>query len=123
MNNVLSWNFGSLHTLVVIGTFSSSIVSTNVYGAIDSFQNKVDIVTDSKHKNDCDEHDAGANNADCSYVDETATDQISMIGKNNKFVSNINVIRFKNVMKRVVVTTVRNAPIIAVISLMPLIYR
>jgi hypothetical protein len=67
MNNVLSWNFGSLHALVVIGTLFSSIVSTNVFGAIDSFQNKVDIVTDSKHKNDCDEHDAGANNADCSY--------------------------------------------------------
>jgi hypothetical protein len=76
--------------LVVIGTLFSSIVSTNVYGAIDSFQNKVDIVTDSKHKNDCDEHDAGANNAYCSNVDETATDQISMIGKNNKFISNSN---------------------------------
>jgi Na+/H+-translocating membrane pyrophosphatase len=76
--------------LVVIGTLFSSIESTNVYGAIDSFQKKVDIVTDSKHKNDCDEHDAGANNADCSNVDETATDQISMIGKNNKFISNSN---------------------------------
>lgn len=44
--------------LAVTGTLFSSIVSTNVYGAIDSFQNKVDIVTDSEHKNDCDEHDA-----------------------------------------------------------------
>ena len=76
--------------LVVIGTLFSSIVSTNVYGAMDSFQNKVDIVTDSKDKNDCDEHDAGANNADYSNVYETATDQISMIGKNNKFISNSN---------------------------------
>jgi hypothetical protein len=91
MNNVLSWNFGSLLTLAVTGTLFSSIVSTNVYGAIDSFQNKVDIVTDSEHKNDCDEHDAWANNADCANVDETATDQISMIGKNNKFIANINV--------------------------------
>lgn len=77
--------------LAVTGTLFSSIVSTNVYGAIDSFQNKVDIVTDSEHKNDCDEHDAWSNNADCQNVDETATDQISMIGKNNKFIANINV--------------------------------
>ena len=60
--------------LVVIGTLFSRIISTNVYGAIDSFQNKVDIVKNSKYKNDCDEPDAGANNADCSNVDETATD-------------------------------------------------
>ena len=77
--------------LVVIGALFSSIVGSNVYGAIDPFQNKVDIVTDSKHKNDCDEYDAGANSADCSNVDETTADQISMIGKNNKFISNINV--------------------------------
>ncbi|MGI0022979.1 MAG: hypothetical protein ACRD9Q_08980, partial [Nitrososphaeraceae archaeon] len=77
--------------LVVIGALFSSIVGSNVYGVIDPFQNKVDIVTDSNHKNDCDEYDAGANKADCSNVDETVTDQISMVGKNNKFISNINV--------------------------------
>ena len=52
---------------------------------------KVNIVTDSKHKNDFDEYDPGINNADWWNVDETAIHQISMIGKNNKFISNINV--------------------------------
>lgn len=77
--------------LVVIGALFSSVVGSNIHGANDPFQNKVNIVTDSKHKNDCHEYDSGTNNADWSNVDETATDQISIIGMNNKFISNMNV--------------------------------
>ena len=77
--------------LVVIGTLFNSILGSNVYGAIESIQNKADILTDSKHKNDCDEFNTGTNNAECSNVDATATDQISLIGKNNNFILNSNV--------------------------------
>ena len=79
--------------LVVIGALFSSVVGSNKHGANDPFQNKVkvNIVTDSKHKNDCNEYDPGTNNADWSNVDETAPDQISMIGKNNNFILNMNV--------------------------------
>ncbi len=50
--------------LVVIGALFSSVVGSNVHGANDPFQNKVNIVTDSKHKNDRNEYDPGTNNAD-----------------------------------------------------------
>ncbi|MGB7696722.1 MAG: hypothetical protein WBL46_05815 [Nitrososphaeraceae archaeon] len=50
--------------LVVIGALFSSVVGSNIHGANDPFQNKVNIVTDSKHKNYCNEYDPGTNNAD-----------------------------------------------------------
>lgn len=81
--------------LVVIGMLFCCILGSNVYGAIQSIQNKVDILTDSKHKNDCDEFNTGTNNAECSNVDATTTDQISLIGKNNKFILNSNVNRIQ----------------------------
>lgn len=50
--------------LVVIGASFSSVVGRNVHVANHPFQNKVNIGTDSKHKNDCNEYDPGTNNAD-----------------------------------------------------------
>lgn len=69
----------------------SSIGTSNTSGAIYPLQGKEDFVTHSNHKYDSDEHDAGASNADCSNVTETATDQINMFGEKNKFILNINV--------------------------------
>jgi hypothetical protein len=55
-----------------------------------------------------------------SNVDGTAIHRMSMIVKTINLSRILMRIRFKNVMKRIVVTTMRNVQIIAVISLIPL---
>ena len=56
--------------LVVIGLLFNSIVSSNVYGAFDPLQNKVDIVTDPKYKNDCDDKTNGDNTLICKKIQQ-----------------------------------------------------
>jgi len=106
--------------ILLIGMLFNNIVSSNVYGVIESFQNKVDILTDSKHKNDCDEFSTGTNNDNCSNVDRTVTDQIILIDKNNKFIlkSNVNQIQKCDILAAVL--TMLNAPTTAIIYLIPM---
>jgi hypothetical protein len=49
--------------LSIVGALFNSIMTSNVFAAIEPFKNKVKIQTDSTHNNDCNESDTGTNKA------------------------------------------------------------
>jgi hypothetical protein len=77
--------------LLLVVTLFSGMIAGKPVAAIDPFKNKINIITDSNHNNDCDEDDTGTNNAACVDIDQTSTKDISIKGDKNKVTSDIKV--------------------------------
>jgi hypothetical protein len=77
--------------LSIVGALFNSIMTSNVFAAIEPFKNKVNIQTDSTHNNDCNESDTGTNKAACITTDQTTTEGTGINGEKNKVTSDLKV--------------------------------
>jgi hypothetical protein len=77
--------------LSIVGTLFNSIMTSNVFAAIEPFKNKVNIQTDSTHNNDWNESETGKNNAACVDIDQTTAQDISINGEKKKVNSDLKV--------------------------------